>query len=718
MAGDEHATIKNQKKLADAVRGKTGQYYAEESAELENIRQIEKICLCLKVPVPEKKQKCRTMNEQIELALRASGATKRLVELSDRWWKDGDGPLLAQIKGTQDVIALLPGKFRGYYYIDRESGEKITVTKKNKDQFEHLAYCFYKPLPNRPMTGRDYIRFVFKQLSPSDILILCGSILFITLFGMITPFATNYAFSNLIPSGDRTLLIPLGILLVVMAVGTWLLNIVKSSALSRISNRLDVLCENAVYARLLRLPATFFANKSSGELAQKAMALYSIAPNLVELIFGTFLTVFISLIYIVQILTIADCLAFPVLVIYIVELLLFAYTIIQEKKYLTAQMIGNANNSGLVYALISGIQKIKISGSEKRAYAKWLESYTEKTAPAYAIRFPFTMRVPLITAIHLLGTLWIYIIAYKNGVSAAQFAAFSSAFAMAMAGISALGASGTSIAMIRPTLKLGAPILEEVPEESIGKKTVSSLTGRIDLENVLFQYEPDSPPVINNINLHIDPGEYVAIVGKSGCGKSTLLKLLLGFQTPQQGAVYYDSMDLRSLDLQSLRQHIGTVLQDGKLFTGDLYHNITISAPWLSVDEAWDAAERAGMAADIQKMPMGMHTLISEGSGGVSGGQKQRILIARALAPKPKIVMFDEATSALDNITQKIVTDSLDAMSCTRIVIAHRLSTIRNCSRIIVLDRGVVAEDGSYDELYAKGGLFTELVKRQMTEEA
>ena len=318
------------------------------------------------------------------------------------------------------------------------------------------------------------------------------------------------------------------------------------------------------------------------------------------------------------------------------------------------------------------------------------------------------------TLIQMLGMLWLYVIAYNNHLSLAQFTAFSSAFGMAMGGIGALSSAGSSFSMIKPALPLGAPILEAVPEDSYGKRTVSSLSGLINIDQVIFRYAPDSPAILDNISLQIDPGEYVAIVGKSGCGKSTLMKILLGFEKPEQGTVYYDRQDLGSLDKRSVRRNIGTVLQEGSLFTGDIYSNITITAPWLDEDAAWEAAEKAGMADDIRRMPMGMHTLISEGGGGISGGQKQRLMIARAICPKPNIVMMDEATSALDNITQKIVTDSLNEMSCTRIIIAHRLSTIKQCSRIIVLDKGKIAEDGTYDELIARNGIFTELVKRQM----
>jgi ABC-type bacteriocin/lantibiotic exporter with double-glycine peptidase domain len=242
---------------------------------------------------------------------------------------------------------------------------------------------------------------------------------------------------------------------------------------------------------------------------------------------------------------------------------------------------------------------------------------------------------------------------------------------------------------------------------------VSRLAGTIELSHVTFGYDPDSKPLFEDFNLVIPARQYVAIVGKSGCGKSTLVRLLLGFEKPEKGAVYYDGKDLQTLDLKSLRRNIGTVMQDGKLFSGNIYSNITISAPWLSMDDAWEAAELSGIAEDIRRMPMQMHTVISEGSGGISGGQRQRLLIARAVAPKPRILMFDEATSALDNITQKQVSDALERLRCTRIVIAHRLSTIRQCDRILVLDHGRIIEDGTYEQLIEKGGFFSELVSRQ-----
>jgi len=270
-----------------------------------------------------------------------------------------------------------------------------------------------------------------------------------------------------------------------------------------------------------------------------------------------------------------------------------------------------------------------------------------------------------------------------------------------------------SAALLKPTIEMIAPILDEEPEVSEGKQIVTKLSGRIELNNVSFRYSDSMPPVFENLSMKIKEGEYVGIVGKTGCGKSTLIRLLLGFEKPKRGAIYFDGKDMTGIDLASLRRNIGTVLQDGKLFQGDIYSNIIVSAPWLTVDDAWEAAETAYIADDIRKMPMGMNTMISEGSGGISGGQKQRLMIARAIVGKPKILILDEATSALDNVTQKAISDSLDSLECTRIIIAHRLSTIRNCDRILVVDRGKIAEQGTYDELLKQNGIFADLVNRQ-----
>ena len=301
----------------------------------------------------------------------------------------------------------------------------------------------------------------------------------------------------------------------------------------------------------------------------------------------------------------------------------------------------------------------------------------------------------------------------RSGVGPSGYFGFSAAYGRVMGAFSSLAGIAISVASIPPVLEMAEPILKTEPEITSEKEVITSIRGSIELNHIAFRYEKDTPLVFEDLSLKIRAGEYVAIVGRTGCGKSTLVRLLLGFEKPEKGAIYYDGHDLNRIDPRSLRKKMGVVTQNGQLFQGDIFANITISAPHLTLKEAWEAAEIAGIAQDIREMPMGMNTIISEGTGGISGGQKQRLMIARAVAPKPDILILDEATSALDNKTQKQVSEALDRLRCTRIVIAHRLSTIRNCDRILLIEDGKIAEEGTYEELIEKGGSFARLVERQ-----
>ncbi len=699
--------------LGDTVMGWTDRYYEADNSSQETIRQIEIILTYFKLELPENPPEYENLVEQLDAVLQPSGAMRRRVVLSGTWWKDSDGPLLAARKEEGGVTALLPGRFGGYYYFDTKSGEPVRVTAANSDLFEEDAYCIYKPLPQKALSGRQYILFLLRQLQLPDLLLVVLAGLGVSLVGLLTPQATKIAFSGVIPTRQTTLLIAMAAMLVCTAIGGWLLSSVKSALTERIRNRLDTVAQNAVFSRILNLPATFFDDKTAGGLAEQTNSLNMLPSLLCDILIGGILTVALSLVNIYPIFSASPALVLPVLSVLVVSIAVFVLTVVQERDRVRRLLSGSTKNQGVVFDFISGIQKIKVSGSEDMAFAKWLEVYREKAGASFEFRFPASARMQVLTVINLLGTLWTFIVAYHSGLTVGDFAVFSSAYGLLTSCITTLARYGTSFSYLQPILEMGKPILDEVPERSAGKKSITKLTGRIELNEVTFRYTKDGPAILDEISLSIRRGEYIAIVGKTGCGKSTLMKLLLGFLTPQQGSVGYDDIDLEQLDKRSLRRNIGVVLQDGKLFPGDIFSNITISAPWLTLDDAWEAAEKAGIADYIRSLPMGMNTFITEGSGGISGGQRQRLIIARAIAKKPSILMLDEATSALDNITQRIVTDSLNAMGCTRIVIAHRLSTIRDCDRIIALDGGRIVESGSYDELIAQNGFFAELVARQ-----
>lgn len=669
------------------------------------------------VPSREVPEELEDMNEQLEYLMRPYGIMRRSVILESGWYKDAIGAMLGIRKDNGTVVALIPSGFSGYEYFDLESGKYIKVKKSNEDLFEDEAIAFYKPFPLKSLTIKDLIVYIAQVLSVSDYVAIALATLAVSLLGMLTPKINNILFSAVVTSGSVRLLIGIAIFAICLSLTSLIISSVKSLISARINTKLSISIEAATMMRLMSLPADFFKNYSSGELQERAGNISSLCDMLVSTILNTGLTSAFSLIYIYQIFVYAPGLVIPSLIITFITIIFFVVSALMQMKISVKQMELGGRESGMTYALISGVQKIKLAGAEKRAFARWANLYAERISYSYNPPAFLKLNPVISSAISLTGTLVMYYMAVKTGVSVAEYYAFNTAYGMVSGAFMSLSSIALTFAQIKPILERVKPLLDAKPEISEGKQVITRLSGAVEMNNVSFRYNESMPNVIDNLSLKIRPGQYVAIVGKTGCGKSTLMRLLLGFEKADRGAIYYDGKDINSLDLKSLRRKIGSVMQNGKLLQGDIYSNITISAPWLTMDEAFEAAEKAGIAEDIRRMPMGMHTMISEGSGGISGGQRQRLMIARAIAPKPKILMFDEATSALDNITQRQVCEALDAMKCTRIVIAHRLSTIKQCDRIIVLDGGHIVEDGTYRELIDNKGYFYELVERQRVDD-
>jgi ATP-binding cassette subfamily C protein len=270
----------------------------------------------------------------------------------------------------------------------------------------------------------------------------------------------------------------------------------------------------------------------------------------------------------------------------------------------------------------------------------------------------------------------------------------------------------SSLLPLLPKADRVRPLLAASAEVRAGASP-ASLDGNLSLRHVTFHYTDDDVRILDNVSIDIKRGQFVAIVGPSGCGKSTLIKMILGFYAPTSGSVLLDGRDLRNLDLRSVRRQIGAVLQGSELLPSSIFFNI-VGTTKKTMQDAWTAARRACIADDIEQMPMRMFTALSDRAVTISGGQKQRILIARALVREPKLIIFDEATSALDNKTQAGVMSALREMDCTKICIAHRLSTVVHADRIIVMNKGTIVQQGTYDTLMSEEGLFRTLAQSQL----
>ena len=653
-----------------------------------------------------------TTEDQLDYALKPHGLMYRSIHLSEDWYRASFGPILTFDRDSGLPVALLPREYGGYCWHNAD-GKKITVGKTTAERFSREAICFYRPLPLKKIGIPELLSYMKSCLNWADFTVLIVLTLLVTAVGILIPHITKMLSGFVLESGNGRILWTTALFMLCVLVSSQLLTASRELSMARIQMKVAVPMEAAMMARLMSLPTPFFRQYSAGELASRSGAVGKLCTLLLGGVFSTGVTAMISLLYINQIFSYAPALGLPALAVNLVLVAVTVLTGFMKTKEAREYMKGAAEESGISYAIISGIQKIKLSGAEKRAFAKWAKIYSSGAEIEYNPPLFLKINSAVTLAVSLIGAAVLYYLAATNDISPSAYLAFTAAYGMVTGVFTAFSGIAASAAQIKPILEMAEPILQAEPETAEGKEIVTKLSGSIELSNVSFHYYDTQPYVINGLNLKVKAGEYVAVVGKTGCGKSTLLRLLLGFETPEKGAIYYDHKDLRSLDLTSLRRKMGVVTQEGSLFYGDIFSNITVSAPQLTMDEAWEAAEKAGIADDIRAMPMGMQTFISEGQGGISGGQKQRIMIARAIATKPKILLFDEATSALDNKTQKQVADALAGLDCTRIVIAHRLSTVKDCDRILVMEDGKIIEEGDYNTLLAKGGLFAGLVARQ-----
>ena len=653
------------------------------------------------------------IDDQLDYCLRPHGMMRRNVQLTPGWHKDCYGTLLAFWKETGEPVALLPQLSFGYYYYDRESNMKKKVTRKTAPLFQEDAICFYRPLPQKALGPGSLALFTYQSVSRTDNLFLVILTLLSVLVNMLLPVISKYMVGYVLETESLRAYIGGIVFLASTLVAAAVFRSVKNLAVTRLKTKISVPLEAAVMARLLHLPAHFFRQFSTGDLASRLQAMNSLSKFMVDYLYTVRLTFALSLLNILQIIFYAPKLTFAVLGVGgSISALSFLCIYLQSKAF-QRLMENTAKTSEITFSLLRAIQKIKLAGAEKRAFSQWGNSYAEQIDSKYNIPLFLKLFPALLTAVTAIGTILFYVLAVQNDMIPSTYIAFHAAYGTMLSAFLAMANTAPSIGKVRTTQELLAPILKTVPETADYREMVTTLKGNIELSNVCFRYQENGPYVVDGMNLQVKAGEYVAIVGPSGCGKSTLMRLLLGFETPERGTIYYDRKDLSKIDLPSLRQKIGVVTQDSSLFTGDIYANIVLTAPRLSEEDAWRAAEIAGIAEDIRSMPMQMHTNVSEGQGGLSGGQKQRIMIARAIASRPRVLLFDEATSALDNKTQKMISDALDQMRCTRIVIAHRLSTIRHCDRILMMDQGKIVESGTYAELIARNGRFASFVAKQ-----
>ena len=653
-------------------------------------------------------------HDRLQALARSCGLRTRVVLLSGKWWRRENGPLVAY-RNDGAPVALLPvrggifGRAR-YELYDPGTGMRQKVNEVTAADLRPFACTIYRPLPPG-FAARELFRWL-RSTQPNDLRAIALAGIASAVLAIAAPQGASILISLAIPDADVNMIWQVAAGMVAAALGSAIFLFAQAAATHRAQTAVWQFVQTGIWDHLLKLSPSFFRGFTVGQLRLQADGLTRIhqlltADALRSIFAGV--AAFFTLLFIFFY-------SLPLgLIALLSGLIVIGVCWSGSRSLVRIQREWQDSNevlSGLVLQMINAVSKLRVAGAANRAFAQWTREYSRKQGISTDIR-KIRDRIRVVNlAMPAAATTGAFLWLLQSPTSTGAFLACITAMNAFLAAITAASDTVAGLTLITDLWRRLQLILATPPEAHATCMQPGRLRGWIKIEGLTFRYRQDGPLVLSGVSLTAAPGECIAVTGPSGSGKSTLLNLILRFESPQSGAVYLDGRELSSLDIEAVRRQIGVVTQDGRLMSGSIFENIRTGGIG-TMEDAWEAARAAGFADDIEAMPMGMHTVVSEGGGNLSGGQRQRLLIARALVLKPPILIFDEATSALDNKTQAIVTESLKRLKATRIVVAHRLSTIRSADRIYVIENGRVTQSGTYSELVKEPGLFARLVSRQ-----
>lgn len=661
------------------------------------------------------------VTNQLHLIAKRSKLRIRKIILRDTWWKEENGPLLAFTKKDKTPVALLQKTTGSYVIRDLSTGDESVVNHEIAESLEPIGYMFFPGFDGKMSSVKKVLTFAVKGVE-KDAKWLMLAALAGSLIGLLVPVLSGVMYDEVIPTADKSLHVEVFAILVMIALVNAGLQLVKGALQLRVESKSSINLQAGMMDHMLRLPVTFYKKYTAGDLTNRVLSVNTIRQIISSTLMTAVLSGAFSGVNLILLFYYDASLAWVGVGLGLIAAAFMLAIGLLKLKYDRQVSKYQGEIQGFLFEFLSGITKIRITGGERRVFALWADKFSTlkklgfNSGTYQNFVEVFNASYPLLTSIFFFAFLY-YTVLNANAVtgmlSVGVFMAFITSFNQFLNDSLRLSMALITSLNVITLYERVKPILAEETESAEQSVDPGELAGEIEMNSVSFRYKEDQPLVLNNVTFKIKPGEMVAFVGASGSGKSTIMRLLLGFEQAEAGSIYYDANSFDLMNRELVRRQIGVVLQNGALMSGSIFQNI-IGNSELTLDDAWEAARMAGMEDDIKQMPMEMHTVVSEGAGTFSGGQRQRLMIARAIAHKPRLLFMDEATSALDNRTQNTVSQSLDKLQATRIIIAHRLSTIKNADRIYVMEKGTIAECGTYDELMEKDSLFAQLAKRQI----
>lgn len=745
--------------LSDILKGRTGRLRQEAVGTREDQSTALAAALAavgewegIRFRAPTAPSRDRDAMSLLDDVLHHSGVRGRRVSLSadDGWWRGDSGALLGFLRDGNMPVALLPGRTGGYRMVTPGDSSRINAARARL--LSPHAWTFLRSLPDgRAVNGGDLLKVAGTGLG-SDLLRVSllglgvGMVMLAPaiIFGLLT--------DRIIPAGATGTLVQLTALLAVLGMVGALLRILQGSTLLKLEARLALRLDAAIQDRMFKLSPAFMRRFTTGDLATRASSFRTLRDRVSGIVLQSLLSALFLLPTFVLLFLYDAAMGWISLALGAVIMVLGAVLGFRQLEPQRRWFAASRQLASVLRQFLNSMGKIRTSGAQASAYSIWAHRYREQQRAYLDVGTYDNHLVALgVAAPAFAGSALLWAALTRFDGTSGDFLTIYAAFMVFNLAVTRLADSFSAIAGVWPGVDQVRPLLEQRPDphlvgtlgsggdrddligggsgsgshhaptglqgslagHDISRRRRVEIRGGLEVHNLCWSYD-DGPPVLEDVSLHADPGEFIAIVGGSGAGKSTLLRLTLGLAKPHSGWVSYDGNDLERLDAVSIRRQVSVVLQDSNLPEGTVEEAILGVSNTLNIHDAWRAARLAAVEDEIAAMPMGMHTMIGSNGSTLSGGQVQRIQIAGALVRNPRMLILDEATNWLDNRKQAEVMHNVERLEVTRIVIAHRLSTIRRADRIYVMEQGKVVQQGSYSALAQEDGIFRNLIRRQI----